>query len=90
MIRKLFALALAASLGGLSGCSMCCDPFGCDYGAYGGCIERADMRCGRVGSRFEPAEVAYYGDSGYEQALPEGEWEELPTPEPQEARRPGR
>ena len=59
MIRKLYALALLAALGGLSGCSMCCSPFDYDYAAYGGVRQRTDMTYGRVGSRFEPADGSY-------------------------------
>ena len=90
MIRKLYALALLAARGGLSGCSMCCSPFDYDYAAYGGVRQRADMQYGRVGSRFEPADGypadGYYVEGDSVVAPGEGEWEEIPPPEPQQAR----
>ena len=80
MTRKLFALALVVSLGGLSGCSMCCAPFDYDYAAYGGVMPRGDMRHGRVGSKFQPADGYGYGEGVVYESMPaEGEWVEVPA-----------
>lgn len=53
--------SLAALVGPLvilftSGCAICQAPDDCNYSAYGGIAPRVDMRHGRVGSAFDPAD----------------------------------
>jgi hypothetical protein len=54
-------------LSGLSGCSMCCQPYIDDYAAYGSRTPRADRVYGRVGSPFsDPAYAMNPQGSGQE------------------------
>ena len=57
MLRKFYFIGFVSLLSSAMGCTLCCSPDDCNYGAYGGRWQRHDPACGRVGSAF--AEAGY-------------------------------
>lgn len=84
MVRtKSLSAALAVVLLPLAaGCSICQAPDDCNYAAYGGVAPRVDMRYGRVGSAFAPAEGEYvqWSEGDY---VPNAEPEPAAIPDPE-------
>jgi hypothetical protein len=73
-LRLASGLLVATLVAGLSGCSMCCAPYDCDFGYTGGAWVRDNPSWGRVGSVFEPAGYKAVADDAAANA------EEVPTP----------
>jgi hypothetical protein len=73
-LRLAGGIFAATLLAGVSGCSMCCAPYDCDFGYTGGAWVRDNPSWGRVGSVFEPAGYKAVGDD------PAANAEEVPTP----------
>lgn len=61
--RSLLMLSVAMLAMASVGCSMCSHCLDDDYSAFGGKWQRGDMKAGRVGSVFQPAEMMA-GDAG--------------------------
>jgi len=57
--RQSIVGVLVASCVAISGCAMCCETHDYEYAGYGGCPDRVDRVCGRVGSITGRAEGSY-------------------------------
>ena len=63
MYRSACYLTLTVMIAILFGCSMCCGPYDDDYNVFGGPLQRANPKHGRVGSQFSDPYFSGYGPS---------------------------
>ena len=71
MFRFAYYLTLTAMIAGIFGCSMCCGPYDDDYNVFGGPLQRADQKHGRVGSSLSDPYFSGYGPSADSNLDPE-------------------
>lgn len=81
-----FAVGLLAAtlLAGLSGCTICCAPYDCDFGYRGGAWIRDNPSSGRVGSVFEPAGYKAIADRSSTDPTPAAEAPAIENLDPEE------